>query len=311
VSAGSGSGSGSGSSTAPSLGVVFLPSLAPERLQSIAQEADRVGLPELWLWEDCFKEGGLTTAAAALAWTTQLRVGIGLLPVPLRNVAVTAMEVATLQRLFPGRLLTGIGHGVQEWMEQVGVRAASPMTLLREYAEALRALLAGQTVTTAGGYVRLSDVGLSWPAAEPSPLLIGAVGPRTLAMSGELADGTIMTGGTTPDEVRAARQIVDAAAAAAGRNGHRIVVFMIAATGPDAEARLAADLVDWDVTGELELAGVAGDAEAVAAGVRRLCAAGADSVVLQPTRDVDDVEAFVGFVAQEVGAVLSGEQRPT
>jgi alkanesulfonate monooxygenase SsuD/methylene tetrahydromethanopterin reductase-like flavin-dependent oxidoreductase (luciferase family) len=41
-------------------------------------------------------------------------VGIGLLPVPLRNVAITAMEAATLHRLFPNRLLLGVGHGVQD-----------------------------------------------------------------------------------------------------------------------------------------------------------------------------------------------------
>ena len=47
-------------------------------------------------------------------------MGIGLLPVPLRNVALTAMELATLERLFPGRLAPGIGHGVLDWMGQVG-----------------------------------------------------------------------------------------------------------------------------------------------------------------------------------------------
>ena len=47
-------------------------------------------------------------------------VGIGLLPVPLRNVALTAMEIATLDRLFPGRLVPGVGHGVLDWMGQVG-----------------------------------------------------------------------------------------------------------------------------------------------------------------------------------------------
>src|ERR1700712_2919663 len=125
------------------LGAVCRPSLPPERLRSVALEADRVGLPELWIWEDCFKEGGLTQAAAALAWTSRLRLGIGLLPVPLRNVAATAMELATLERMFPGRVIAGIGHGVQEWMAQVGVRPQSPLTLLREYTVALRGLLAG------------------------------------------------------------------------------------------------------------------------------------------------------------------------
>lgn len=291
---------------APALGVVFLPSVAPERLKSVAQQADRVGLAELWMWEDCFKEGGLTAAAAALAWTSRLRVGIGLLPVPLRNVALSAMELATLERMFPGRAVLGIGHGVLDWMGQVGARAESPMTLLREYTVALRRLLAGETVTTQGRYVTLDDVGLTWPPADAPPLLVGAMGPRTMALAGELSDGTILTGGTTPDQVREARAILDTAAATAGRPRPHIVVFLIAATGPDARARLEADLREWDNGGDLDLAGVAGTPEHVAAGVRRLADAGADAVILQPTQDDQDVEEYVRFVAEDVATVLSG-----
>src|SRR6185437_7618184 len=136
--------------TVPALGVVFRPQNSPEQLRAVAEAADASGVDMLWLWEDCFREGGISTAAAALAWTDTVRVGIGLLPVPLRNVALTAMEIATLSRLFPGRLLPGIGHGVQPWMGQVGARVSSPLTLLREYATALRSLLAGEKVTVAG-----------------------------------------------------------------------------------------------------------------------------------------------------------------
>ena len=132
------------------LGVVFRPQLPPERLRALAQLADAAGIEELWLWEDCFREGGISAAAAALAWTESVRVGVGLLPVPLRNVALTAMEAATLHRLFPGRAILGLGHGVQDWMGQVGARVASPLTLLREYLPALRALLDGQRVTSRG-----------------------------------------------------------------------------------------------------------------------------------------------------------------
>jgi alkanesulfonate monooxygenase SsuD/methylene tetrahydromethanopterin reductase-like flavin-dependent oxidoreductase (luciferase family) len=82
------------------LGAVFLPQLSPERLRDVARAADDAGLQELWLWEDCFWESGIASAAAALAWTERLHIGVGLLPVPLRNVALTAMEVATLHRLF-------------------------------------------------------------------------------------------------------------------------------------------------------------------------------------------------------------------
>lgn len=300
----------SDASTSPTLGVVFLPSFAPERLKPVAQEADRVSLPELWLWEDCFKEGGLTAAAAALAWTERLRVGVGLIPVPLRNVAVSAMEIATLDRMFPSRLVMGVGHGVQEWMAQVGARAGSPMTLLREHTTSLRRLLAGELVSTSGRYVSLDDVQLAWPSAQPAPLLVGAVGPKTLALAGELAEGVILTGGTTVGQVRTARTAVDAAARAAGRGRPQIVVFLPAVTGPNAEERLAHDLAEWDPDGALDLMGVAGDVDVIAQAVRELADAGADSVILQPTMDEPDVEGYVRFVAQDLATALGRDRGP-
>ncbi|MGA5892613.1 LLM class flavin-dependent oxidoreductase, partial [Streptomyces cellulosae] len=181
------------------LGAVFRPQLATERLRSVVRAADAAGLDELWLWEDCFWEGGISTGAAALAWSERLRVGIGLLPVPLRNVAVTAMEAASLHRLFPGRPVIGVGHGVQDWMGQVGARVESPLTLLREHLLALRALLAGETVTTKGRYVSLDDVTLDWPPPGPVDVLAGGIGPRTVRLTGEAADGTILTADTSAD----------------------------------------------------------------------------------------------------------------
>jgi alkanesulfonate monooxygenase SsuD/methylene tetrahydromethanopterin reductase-like flavin-dependent oxidoreductase (luciferase family) len=67
------------------LGAVYLPYNPPERLRSVVKAADEVGLEELWLWEDCFLQGGIASMAAALGWTERLRVGVGLLPVPLRT----------------------------------------------------------------------------------------------------------------------------------------------------------------------------------------------------------------------------------
>ncbi|MFI6492756.1 LLM class flavin-dependent oxidoreductase [Streptomyces sp. NPDC050564] len=286
------------------LGAVFRPQLPPERLRALARVADEAGLEELWLWEDCFLEGGISAAAAALAWTERVRVGVGLLPVPLRNVAVTAMETATLHRLFPGRAVVGVGHGVQDWMGQVGARAESPVTLLREHLDALRALLRGERVTTDGRYVKLDGVALDWPPAGAPEVLAGATGPRTLRLSGEAADGTILTASTTPEGVRRARRLIDEGRKAAGRTDrHRIVVYLHAATGPDAAARLRAEI---EANGEDPVPehGVAGDAGAVAKAVQRLVDAGADTVVLQPTADEPDPEQFVRFVAEEVRPLI-------
>ncbi|MEU5899478.1 MULTISPECIES: LLM class flavin-dependent oxidoreductase [Streptomyces] len=282
------------------LGVVFRPQLPPERLRGMVRAADDAGLAELWLWEDCFLESGIAAASAALAWSERLRVGVGLLPVPLRNVALTTMEAATLHRLFPDRVLLGVGHGVQDWMGQVGARAESPVTLLREHLDAMRALLAGERVTTHGRYVHLDDVALDWPPASAPAVYAGARGPRSLRLTGEAADGTILDASVTPDGVRRARQLVDEGRESAGREGaHPVVVYLLAATGPDAENRLRAELRGEGRDG-IEGLGVAGDAEAVADAVRRLADAGADTVVLQPTADEPDPEGFIRFVTDGV-----------
>ncbi|MFD3624251.1 LLM class flavin-dependent oxidoreductase [Streptomyces sp. NPDC058698] len=283
------------------LGAVLRPQLAPERFRSVARAADEAGLEELWLWEDCFLEGGISTGAAVLAWTERVRVGIGLLPVPLRNVAVTAMEAASLHRMFPGRAILGVGHGVQDWMGQVGARAESPVTLLREYLTALRALLSGERVTTEGRYVRLDDVALDWPPHGPVEVLAGAMGPRTVRLTGEAADGTVLTATTSPEGVRRARGLIAEGRAAAGRSAdaHRVVVYLLAATGSGALERVRAELAAEGVTGQADV-GVAGDAAAVAEAVHRLADAGADSVILQPTADEPDPEGFVRFAAEAV-----------
>jgi alkanesulfonate monooxygenase SsuD/methylene tetrahydromethanopterin reductase-like flavin-dependent oxidoreductase (luciferase family) len=268
----------------PTLAAIFTPDLAPERLGAVASAADAAGLAQLWIWEDCFKESGIATATAILAATRQVTVGIGLLPVPLRNVALTAMEIATLARLFPGRLTVGVGHGVLDWMSQVGARVESPMTLLREYTAALHALLHGQTVTTHGRYVHLDHVALDWPPVVVPKLLVGGIRPRTVALAGELADGVIIPGGNSPADVRSAvGHLRDGRAARPGGtaggtvSGRQDVVVFVSLSAD----RSAAD---------------------VAATVGEYARAGATHIAVSTGADL---ERFVGFLAREVGPLVS------
>ena len=285
------------------VGTIFLPGWPPEALLPLARAADSAGVDELWVWEDCFKESGVASASAALAVTERIAVGIGLMPTPLRNVALTAMEVATLERMFPGRFRPGIGHGVQSWMAQVGARPASPLTLLREQLGALRALLDGERLSVQGRYVRLDDVALDWPPQRRVPVLAGAEGAKTLRLSGELADGTILPAGTTVERLRAARAEIDAGRGEAGRTDHHdVTVFVPVATGPGAGERLDACRDRWGFSGDGW--GVAGDAQQVADGLRAWVEAGADAIALQPTDDDPDPEAFVRFVGTEVAPLL-------
>lgn len=280
------------------VGAIFLPDYPPEQLREYAQAAEAAGIEELWLWEDCFREGAFSSAAAALAWTERLRVGIGISPMPLRNVAMTAMEIAAVERMFPGRLIPGVGHGVLSWMGQVGARVASPLTLMREYVPALRALLAGEEVTTAGRYVNLDRVKLDWPPDDAPPVLAAGEGPKTLAVTGEVADGTVLTGGTTVAQVEAARELITQGRSAAGRSGaHDIVVYVAVAFGADAAARAAVQLDGWGQPGETDRV-LTGDAERVAEGVMSYFHAGADAVILQPLHGEAGHDAFLRGVAE-------------
>jgi alkanesulfonate monooxygenase SsuD/methylene tetrahydromethanopterin reductase-like flavin-dependent oxidoreductase (luciferase family) len=280
--------------TVPRLGVVFRPQLAPEQLRPFVTLAEQAGLDDVWLWEDCFLEGGLTASVAALAWTDSVRIGLGLMPVPFRNPALAAMELATIARLFPGRFVPAAGHGVQSWMDQVGAKAASPMTLLREWVGATRALLRGETVTASGSYVRLDAVALDWPPAEVPPLLVGARGPRTVALAGEIADGMVLDAGITPSGVRAA------VSQAAAPHSQEVVVYLLAgATRAPIEAELTAA---GRFAPEAVAAGTAAD---VAAVVRAYADAGATTVVLQPTAAELDIEPLIALAA-ETRAALNG-----
>lgn len=194
------------------------------------RRADALGFDELWVVEDLGFHGGFAQASIALAATDRIRVGIGILPVAARNVAFTAMEIATLAGTFPGRLDVGLGHGLPGWIRQVGAWPRSPLTLLREQTTALRALLAGERLTVDGRYVQLDGVQLETPPAVAPPLLAGVRGPRSLALAGEVADGTVLAEPITPEYLDVTLEYL-------GRpDGHRIVTYNVAAIDDDAAA---------------------------------------------------------------------------
>ncbi|MEN0129742.1 MAG: LLM class flavin-dependent oxidoreductase [Brevundimonas sp.] len=197
------------------------------RVLEFARRADALGFHDLWVVEDLGFRGGVAQAAAALAVTERIRVAVGLLPTGARNAAFAAMEIASLAELFPGRIDVGVGHGMPHWMRSVGAWPASPVTLLTEYVPAVRALLRGENVTVDGRYVQLDDVVLESPPRVVPDILVGVRGPRSLAASGAVADGTILAEPVTPQYARAALAQIAAA------RPHRLVAYHVAVVGDD------------------------------------------------------------------------------
>ncbi|MBT2224578.1 LLM class flavin-dependent oxidoreductase [Nonomuraea sp. NEAU-A123] len=253
--------------------------LQPEQLVPFARELDGTAVDDLWVVEDLGWTGAISSAATALAVTSRLRVGLGITPAPLRNPMLLAMELANLARLHPGRLAAGIGHGVQDWMRQIGAAVPSPLALLEETITSVRGLLRGETVTLHGRYVHLDGVSLVHPPAEPPPVLAGVLNPRSLALSGRVAQGTIL-----PEGFGAARF-----PALLGHIGtpadHEVVAFIHLYIGADARE------ATWDIAVEHakflkvrpeEVVMATGSAEEAAERVRELWAAGAQTVAVRP-----------------------------
>ncbi len=202
----------------------------PEHAARYARAVERLGFDELWLVEDCFFAGAVAVGAVALAATSTLTVGLGVLPAVLRNPAATALEIAALARMFPGRLVPGLGHGVTGWMQQIGAFPSSQLAALEETTSAVRALLRGETVTVAGRHVHLDGVALEFPPDVVPPIVTGVRGARSLRLSGRVADGTVLTEMSAPAYVRWAREQIDGGRAETGRtDAHHVTVYAFAA----------------------------------------------------------------------------------
>jgi alkanesulfonate monooxygenase SsuD/methylene tetrahydromethanopterin reductase-like flavin-dependent oxidoreductase (luciferase family) len=223
----------------------------------------------------CPYAGGISQAAAVLEATTHVIVGHGVAPAPFRNPVALAMEWATLAELHPGRFVAGIGHGIQPWMAQIGGRVDSPLTLLREQVEVVRRLLAGETVSIDGRYVKVDGVSLEFPPGMPPLVSTGVGGPRSLALSGAVAQGAILAGIRGPAEILRAREFISEGQAEAGIVGHhRLTVFAAFSVG---------DLEELPNPGDEDLwAAIAARPDEVAEQLQPLIDAGADALILVP-----------------------------
>lgn len=128
------------------------------------------------------------TAAVALA-TRGARIG-SIHFAHFWNAALLARNLASLQELAGGRLVSLFGVGAQRRSARLGLpesSAADRIARLDETLEAVRALLAGETVTRRGRFVALDGARIA-PPSVPSPIAVSAAGPRALDVVRRHAD---------------------------------------------------------------------------------------------------------------------------
>jgi 5,10-methylenetetrahydromethanopterin reductase len=300
------------------VGYILLTSTPPEEVRPTAALVEDLGFGELWVAEDYFAYGGFVASEAALSATKEIAVGLGIVSSVARHPAVTAMEIASVSRSYPGRFTAGIGHGVPFWTNQMGIQPKSPLTSMEECVTGVRDLLAGETVSREGAYFTFRDIKLSHPAKEEVPIVTGVVGPKSLELSGRIADGTIMSVLAGPTYLRQALTHIRTGMDSAGRTKHSVPVLSICSVSTDRDAARQAvrpllatymaalgagngltgplgwnekivELLDAggveNLAGEMpdewiDELGIAGAPEDITRGINRLLEAGATSVVL-------------------------------
>lgn len=216
-------------SSGSQVGLVLGSHMPAEGITRTARLAEQLGFGELWFSEDCFFTGAMAGVTAALGVTERVPVGVGIVSAVTRHPALLAMELATISRLYPGRVMPGVGVGVPAWLDQMGIRPRSPMSAMRECITAVRALLAGEQVELEGRVFEFHDVRLTHLPGERLPIYTGIVNENGLRLSGEIADGTVLSVLAGTDYVRWARERIKEGAASAGRERepHRVVTYTL------------------------------------------------------------------------------------
>jgi 5,10-methylenetetrahydromethanopterin reductase len=164
-----------------------------------------------------------------------IRLATAVVPTYPRHPMVLAQQALTTNLLIGGRLALGVGPSHKPVVEgSWGISFDRPIRHLRDYLDALMASLGqqprfeGETIAAKGD--------LSIPGATPPPVLVSALGPQLLRLTGRVADGTItwMVGPNTLRELTV--PTISEAASAAGRAAPEVVAGVPVCVTDEVEA---------------------------------------------------------------------------
>lgn len=159
---------------------------------TLVQAAEAVGFDQFWVSNDLFLRSNLAILPALAQVTTRIELGTGILNPYTTHPAEMAMFAATMDELSGNRFNLGFAAGAGEFLKWIGIEQEKPLALMRESINAIRQLLLGERVAMAGSALRWTDEAyLRFQAPRVTPIYIGAMGPKMLALAGELADGVL------------------------------------------------------------------------------------------------------------------------
>ena len=179
-----------------------------------ARAAEEGGASTLWIACHLFLRDPITTAALALGATKRIRVALMAMSPYATHPVFIAMAAATLEEMYPGRVILCLGVGAPRDLEAAGIDSPKPLATIAETVKICRALLAGEMVDFQGQVFHAAGRRLA-NGGRDVPIVLAASRPNMLRLSGRETDGVLISAATSPPFVKAC--LDHATGAAAGR----------------------------------------------------------------------------------------------
>jgi len=166
--------------------------LTVEQLIALVTQAEDLGFSQLWVSHDLFFRSAPVALAVLARETSTIRIGSAVLNPYSLHPAEIAMVAATMQEVSEGRFLLGLAAGAADFLSWIGIDQRHPLIAVENAVTAIRVLLAGNkpadydfagAAWRDGAYLRVPPI--------PTPIYIGGMSPKMLALAGRLGDGVL------------------------------------------------------------------------------------------------------------------------
>ncbi|NKB96968.1 MAG: LLM class flavin-dependent oxidoreductase [Pseudomonadales bacterium] len=186
--------------TAISIGSAYYNGEDWDQLVEYTKAADRLGVSQAWSAE-AWGMDAIVPLAYLAGQTENIHLGTGILQISSRVPSMIAMTAQSLDTVSNGRFILGLGVSGPQVVEGLhGAAFAKPLSRLREVVEILHIGLKGEKLAYDGDHYLLPRPGgegkairLSQPPRPDLPIYLATLGPKSLQMTGELADGWLGT----------------------------------------------------------------------------------------------------------------------
>lgn len=225
------------------LGLCFDGFYSIQEMIELAKRADELKMHSIWMSDHlCFRDS-LTSAMAFLACTERVTVVPGPLSPYSRHPVTSAMAIATLEELGPGRVWAVAGTGNPNALAEVGVRVTRPLRTMREYVRILRRFLGGETVHFRGEVFSIGGAKMGFVPPAPIPIYMTAVKPGMLRLAGEIGDGVLLSAGCAPGYIARCAEEIKKGAERVGRSEVDVAGFITTSVSDNAREAIEASKV--------------------------------------------------------------------